>query len=128
MTRDHAACQQCEFRSSDPLDAGDVADHVAHSGHRVTTTTEVDTTMRVALLAWEVLTLAETVAAGDLAEQVSDLTEIRFRVMMHAFCVMVGLDDDDDDDDPARLATILDEARAWAWEGMRSGRTQLAAS
>ena len=128
MTRDYAACQQCEFRSSDPLDAGDVAAHVAHSGHRVTTTTEVDTTMRVALLAWEVLTLAETVAAGDLAEQASDLTEIRFQVMMHAFCVMVGLDDDDDDDDPARLATILDEARAWAWEGMRSGRTQLAAS
>jgi len=129
MTRDYAACQQCEFRSSDPLDAGDVAAHVAHSGHRVTTTTEVDTTMRVALLAWEVLTLAETVAAGDLAEQVSDLTEIRFRVMMHAFCVMVGLDNYDyvDDDDPARLATILAEARAWAWEGMKTGRTQHAA-
>jgi len=127
MTRDYAACQQCEFRSSDPLDAGDVADHVAHSGHRVTTTTEVDTTMRVALIAWEVLTLAETVAAGDLAEQASDLTEIRFRVMMHAFCVMVGLDDYDDDD-PARLATILAEARAWAWEGMKTDRTQHAAS
>ena len=125
MTRDYAACQQCEFRSSDPLDAGDVADHVAHSGRRVTTTTEVDTTMRVALLAWEVLALAETVAAGDLAEQASDLTEIRFRVMMHAFCVMVGLDDDDD---PARLATILAEARAWAWEGMKTGRTQLTGS
>ena len=130
MTRDYAACQQCEFRSSDPLDAGDVADHVAHSGHRVTTTTEIDTTMRVALLAWEVLTLAETVAAGDLAEQASDLTEIRFRVMMHAFCVMVGLDNYDyvDDDDPARLATILAEARAWAWEGMKTGRTQLTGS
>ena len=125
MTRDYAACQQCEFRSSDPLDAGDVADHVAHSGHRVTTTTEVDTTMRVALLAWEVLTLAETFAAGDLAEQASDLTEIRFRVMMHAFCVMVGLDDYDDD--PAMLATILAEARAWAWEGIKTGRTQHAA-
>ena len=124
MTRDYAACQQCEFRSSDPLDAGDVADHVAHSGHRVTTTTEVDTTMRVALLAWEVLALAETVAAGDLAEQASDLTEIRFRVMMHAFCVMAGLDDSDDD--PARLATILAEARAW--EGMKTSRTQHAAS
>ena len=128
MTRDYAACQQCEFRSSDPLDAGDVADHVAHSGRRVTTTTEVDTTMRVALLAWEVLALAETVAAGDLAEQASDLTEIRFRVMMHAFCVMAGLDDSDDDDDPARLATILAEARAWAWEGMKTSRTQHAAS
>ena len=130
MTREYATCQQCEFRSSDPLDAGDVADHVAHSGHRVTTITEVDTTMRVALLAWEVLTLAETVAAGDLAEQVSDLTEIRFRVMMHAFCVMVGLDNYDyvDDDDPARLATILAEARAWAWEGMKTGRTQLTGS
>ena len=99
---------------------------VAHSGHRVTTTTEVDTTMRVALLAWEVLTLAETVAAGNLAEQASDLTEIRFRVMMHAFCVMVGLDDYDDD--PAMLATILAEARAWAWEGMKTGRTQLTGS
>ena len=82
--------------------------------------------MRVALLAWELLALAETVAAGDLAEQASDLTEIRFRVMMHAFCVMVGLDDDDDD--PARLATILAEARAWAWEGMKTSRTQLTGS
>ena len=127
MTRDYAACQQCEFRSSDPLDAGDVADHVTRSGHRVSTITEVDTTMRVALLAWEVLTLAETVAAGELVEQASDLTEIRFRVMMHAFCVMVGLDDYDDDD-PARLVTILAEVRAWAWEGMKTGRTQPAAS
>ena len=128
MTRDYAACQQCEFRSADPLDAGDVADHVARSGHRVTTATEVDTTMRVALLAWEVLTLAETIAAGDLDGHADDVTEIRFRVMMHAFCVMVGLDDDDDDDDPARLATILAEARAWAWEGMKTGRTQLTGS
>ena len=131
MTRDYAACQQCQFRSCDPLDAGDVADHVAHSGHRVTTTTEVDTTMRVALLAWEVLTLAEALAAEDLDEQASDVTEIRFRVMMHAFCVMVGLgdyeDDDDHDTDPAKLATILAEARAWAWEGVKTGRAQYVA-
>jgi len=45
--------------------------------------------------------------------------------MMHAFCVMVGLDDYDDD--PAMLATILAEARAWAWEGIKTGRTQHAA-